>query len=59
MKDIIERFYQTGQLEPSEYDSLKNIIEQKSLELDLTSPKWEKTDFLELLKNDSVFGLLP
>ena len=38
--DIIERFYVTGQLDPVEYDMLKNIVEQRSLELDLSSPKW-------------------
>lgn len=57
--DIIERFYETGQLETNEFEMLKNIVEQRSLELDLSSPKWEKTDFFGMLKVDLTFGLLP
>ena len=29
------------------------------MELDLSSPKWEKNDFFEMLKVDLTFGLLP
>lgn len=38
---------------------LNQIIDSKSLELNLLTPKWEETNLLQILKESPLFGILP
>lgn len=54
-KDILDRYFKTGQIDHNEYSLLKDKIDKRIAHLELETPTWKNLNFEESLSENSIF----